>query len=130
MVYGAGGLTPRSTTGAAAARFPPMFVYRYEAMRELLYRFRDWDESPHEGVSIIHASASRPGLPDHDLLHADGAAGETTLPLKQTANLLVSPFSGQGSMTVGEQRHALEPFGHGRRAQRELRSTATTPPSR
>ena len=36
--------------------------------------------------------------------------GETTLPLKQTANLLVSPFSGQGSMTVGEQRHALEPF--------------------
>ena len=62
-------------------------------------------------VDRIHASASgRPGLPDHDLLHADGAAGRDHAPLKQTANLLVSPFRQPGAATVGEQRHALEPF--------------------
>ena len=57
--------------------------------------------------------------------------GETTLPLKQTANLLVSPFSGQGSMTAGEQRHALEPFDTvAVPSENWVRSTATTPPSR
>jgi gentisate 1,2-dioxygenase len=113
MVYGAGGLTPRFLDHRrGGGDSSPMFVYRYEAMRELLYRFRDWDESPHEGVSIEYTHPLRGGPVYRTMTFFMQMVrpGETTLPLKQTANLLVSPFSGQGSMTVGEQRHALEPF--------------------
>ena len=107
-----------------------MFVYRYEAMRELLYRFRDWDESPRGRVDRIHASAAGgPVYRTMTFFMQMVRPGETTLPLKQTANLLVSPFSGQGSMTVGEQRHALEPTRSPCPARTGC-STATTPPSR
>ncbi|WZB60419.1 cupin domain-containing protein [Achromobacter xylosoxidans] len=62
MVYGAGGLTPRFLDHRrGGGDSSPMFVYRYEAMRELLYRFRDWDESPHEGVSIEYTHPLRGG---------------------------------------------------------------------
>ena len=61
MVYGAGGLTPRFLDHRRGGGDSRPCVYRYEAMRELLYRFRDWDESPHEGVSIeyTHPLAGR-----------------------------------------------------------------------
>src|SRR5262249_28336537 len=52
-VYGQGGLLPRFVShhrGAGLAS--PMYVYRYEMMREQLERFRDWDADPHEAVMI------------------------------------------------------------------------------
>lgn len=113
MVYGIGGLTPRFLDHRrGGGDSSPMFVYRYEAMRELLYRFRDWDESPHEGVLIEYTHPLRGGPVYRTMTFFMQMVrpGETTLPLKQTANLLVSPFSGQGSMAVGEQTFALEPF--------------------
>jgi len=48
-VYGQGGFLPRFVshhrgTGAAS----PMYVYRYDMMRELLEKFRDHEGDPHE----------------------------------------------------------------------------------
>jgi gentisate 1,2-dioxygenase len=37
-------------------------------------------------------------------------AGERTLPLKQSANLLVAPFEGRGHALIDGQRFALERF--------------------
>lgn len=113
QVYGMGGLTPRfveHTRGGGDSS--PMFVYRYDAMQELLYRFRDWDGTPHEGLLIEYTHPLRGGPVYNTMTFFMQMVrpGETTLPLKQTANLLVSPFSGKGSMTVGEQRFDLEPF--------------------
>jgi len=113
QVYGMGGMTPRFVEHRrGGGDSSPMFVYRYEAMQELLYRFRDWDCSPHEGllVEYTHPLRGGPVYRTMTFFMQMVRPGETTLPLKQTANLLVAPFSGQGSMRVGEQNFALEPF--------------------
>jgi gentisate 1,2-dioxygenase len=52
-IYGAGGLMPRFVshergTGAAS----PMYVYRWDATRELLERHKDWDGDPYEALMI------------------------------------------------------------------------------
>jgi gentisate 1,2-dioxygenase len=112
-VYGVGGLTPRFVDHRrGGGDSSPMFVYRYDAMRELLYRFRDWDESPHEGllVEYTHPLRGGPVYRTMTFFMQMVRPGERTLPLKQTANLLVAPFSGQGAMTIGEESFPLEPF--------------------
>ncbi|CAB5516688.1 1-hydroxy-2-naphthoate 1,2-dioxygenasee [Achromobacter anxifer] len=112
-VYGVGGLTPRFVDHRrGGGDSSPMFVYRYDAMRELLYRFRDWDESPHEGLLIEYTHPLRGGPVYRTMTFFMQMIrpGEKTLPLKQTANLLVAPFAGQGAMTIGEESFPLEPF--------------------
>ncbi|WLW63446.1 cupin domain-containing protein [Achromobacter sp. PD1] len=112
-VYGVGGLTPRFIDHRrGGGDSSPMFVYRYDAMRELLYRFRDWDESPHEGLLIEYTHPLRGGPVYRTMTFFMQMVrpGEQTLPLKQTANLLVAPFSGQGAMTIGDESFPLEPF--------------------
>src|SRR6266700_1971454 len=52
-IYGRGGLSPRfvghdRATGAAS----PMYVYRWEPMRELLEQHKDWDGDPHEALLV------------------------------------------------------------------------------
>ena len=47
-IYGYGGLMPRfaSKQKRGAGFSSPMFVYRWEMMRELLDRHKDWDGDP------------------------------------------------------------------------------------
>src|SRR5256885_1679504 len=51
--YDHGGLRPRFLAHHRGAGFSsPMYVYRWETMRELLERFRDWDADPYDALSI------------------------------------------------------------------------------
>ena len=78
-IYGYGGLLPRFASKAkrGAGLSSPMFVYRWEMMRELLDRHRDNDGDAHDGSDgRIHRSDHwRAGIQNHDLLRADAATG-------------------------------------------------------
>jgi len=61
-VYGQGGLMPRFLshdrgTGSAS----PMYVYRWEMMRELLERFRDWKGDPYEALLVEYTDPTNGG---------------------------------------------------------------------
>jgi gentisate 1,2-dioxygenase len=111
--YGSGGLLPRFLshnrgTGAAS----PMYVYRYDMIREALERFRDWEGDPHEALMIeyVDPTTGKPVYKTITFFMQMLRPGETTLPLKQNASLTVSPFEGRGYSIVGEKRIDWEPF--------------------
>lgn len=112
-IYGSGGLMPRFVshhrgTGNAS----PMYVYRWEAMRELLEKFRDWDGDAHEGllVEYVNPTTGAPVFRTITFFAQMLRPGERTLPLKQNASLLCAPVEGQGYSIVGGQRLEWEPF--------------------
>lgn len=113
MVYGHGGLMPRFVShnrGAGAAS--PMYVYRYDMMREALEKFRDWDGDPYEALMIEYVDPTN-GLPVFKTITFFMQMlrpGEKTLPLKQSASLVVSPFEGQGHSIVGDKQIAWDRF--------------------
>jgi gentisate 1,2-dioxygenase len=112
-VYGQGGLLPRFVShhrGAGLAS--PMYVYRYEMMREQLERFRDWDGDPHEAVMIeyVDPTSGAPVYKTITFFMQMLRPGERTLPLKQSASLVVAPFEGGGHSIVGDQRIDWERF--------------------
>ncbi|WP_162913298.1 cupin domain-containing protein [Rhodospirillaceae bacterium SYSU D60014] len=108
-VYGRGGYMPRFVshdrgTGAAS----PMYVYRWEPMREFLEEHKDWDGDPYDGLKIeyIDPTNGQPIFKTMTFFAQMLRAGEKTLPLKQTASLLVTPFEGpKGYSLVDGQRH-------------------------
>lgn len=111
--YGAGGLRPRFLshhrgTGSAS----PMYVYRYDMIREQLEKFRDWDGDPHEALMIeyVDPTSGQPVYKTITFFMQMLRPGERTLPLKQSANLTVSPFEGRGYSIVGDKRIEWEPF--------------------
>lgn len=113
MAYGQGGLMPRFVShhrGAGLAS--PMFVYRYEMMRAMLEKFRDWDAGRHEGVAIEYVNPvnGQPVFRTLTFFMLMLRPGERLLPVKQSASLIVSPFEGRGFCQVGEQRIDWEPF--------------------
>jgi gentisate 1,2-dioxygenase len=106
-VYGHGGLLPRFVShnrGAGSAS--PMYVYRYDMMRELLEKFRDWDGDPHEALMIeyVDPTSGQPVYKTITFFMQMLRPGERTLPLKQSASLVVSPFEGRGYSIIGEKR--------------------------
>jgi len=112
-VYGHGGLLPRFVshdrgTGAAS----PMYVYRYDMMRELLEKFRDHDGDPHEAIMIEYVDPTTGGsiYKTMTFFMQMLRAGEKTLPLKQSASLVCSPFEGKGHSIVNGQRIEWEQF--------------------
>lgn len=113
MVYGHGGLMPRFVShhrGAGAAS--PMYVYRYDMMREALEKFRDWDGDPYEALMIEYVDPTN-GLPVFKTITFFMQMlrpGERTLPLKQSASLVVSPFEGQGHTIVNDKTIAWDRF--------------------
>lgn len=113
MVYGHGGLLPRFVShhrGAGAAS--PMYVYRYDMMREALEKFRDWDGDPYEALMIEYVDPTN-GLPVFKTITFFMQMlrpGERTLPLKQSASLVVSPFEGQGHTIVNDKTIAWDRF--------------------
>lgn len=112
-VYGHGGLMPRFVshhrgTGAAS----PMYVYRWEMMRELFEKFRDWDGDPYEALMIEYVDPTT-GLPVFKTITFFMQMlrpGERTRPLKQNASLLCAPFEGRGHSIVDGKRLDWEPF--------------------
>ena len=96
-IYGRGGLKPRFVahdrgTGAAS----PMYVYRWEPMREFLDENADAEGDPYEGLKIeyIDPINGEPVFKTMTFFAQMLRPGERTLPLKQTANLLIAPFEG------------------------------------
>ena len=112
-VYGQGGFLPRFVshhrgTGNAS----PMYVYRWEAMRELLERFKDWEGDSHEALTIeyVDPTTGQPVFKTITFFAQMLRPGERTLPLKQTASLLCAAFEGSGYSIVGEERLEWQPF--------------------
>jgi gentisate 1,2-dioxygenase len=112
-VYGHGGLMPRFVshfrgTGAAS----PMYVYRYDMMREQMHKFRDWPGDPYEGLMIeyVDPTSGQPVFKTITFFMQMLRPGERTLPLKQSASLVVAPFEGKGHSIVGDQKIEWEPF--------------------
>jgi gentisate 1,2-dioxygenase len=111
--YGSGGLLPRFLshhrgTGAAS----PMYVYRYDMMREQLERFRNWDGDPYEALMIEYVDPISGGsiFKTMTFFMQMLRPGERTLPLKQNASLLVAPFEGSGHSIIEGHRFDWAPF--------------------
>ncbi len=102
-IYGRGGLMPRFVshdrgTGAAS----PMYVYRWEPMREFLEEHRDHDGSTHEALKVeyINPANGQPVFKTMTFFAQMLRPGERTWPLKQTASLLISPFEGPAGYSL------------------------------
>lgn len=112
-IYGQGGLRPRFVshdrgTGEAS----PMYVYRWEPMREALERHRDWDGDPYEALMIEYVDpiTGGPVYKTMSYFMQMLRPGERTRPLKQTASLLVAPFSGSGFSIIAGKRIDWQQF--------------------
>lgn len=111
--YGMGGLMPRFLshqrgTGNAS----PMYVYRWEMMRGLLDKFRDWDGDPYDALTVEYVDPTNGGpiFKTMTFFVQMLRPGERTRPSKQTASLLVAPFEGQGHSVVDGQLLAWNRF--------------------
>lgn len=98
-IYGHGGYLPRFVshhrgTGAAS----PMYCYRWEPLRELLEKHRDWDGDPYEALTIEYVDPVNGGpvFKTMTFFAQMLRPAERTRPLRQTASLLVTPFEGGG----------------------------------
>lgn len=112
-IYGRGGFLPRFVshhrgTGNAS----PMYVYRWELMREMLESFRDWEGDPYEALTVeyIDPTNGEPVFKTMTFFAQMLRPGEHTRPLKQNASLLVAPFEGRGHSVVGGQKVEWEQF--------------------
>jgi len=113
-IYGYGGLKPRfaGKQKRGAGLSSPMFVYRWEMMRELLDRHRDNDGDPHDGllVEYIDPTTGEPVFKTITFFVQMLQPGQKTLPVKTTSSLLVSPFEGKGHSVVNGQRFDWKEF--------------------
>ena len=112
-VYGAGGLKARFVNHhRGVGGSSPMYVYRYEAMREMLEKHRHYEENLHEGVlfEYVDPLTGGPVYKTMTFFMQMLRPGEKTLPVKQSASLLVSPFEGRGHALIEGKRFALEQF--------------------
>ena len=113
MIYGSGGLLPRFVSlQRGAGNASPMYVYRYDMMRSMLEKFRDWDGDPHEGIMIeyVDPTTGQPVYKTITFFMQMLRPGDRTLPLKQSASLIVAPFEGRGYTLVGDKRIDWEQF--------------------
>lgn len=112
-IYGTGGMKPRFVNHVRGAGFSsPMYVYRWEAMQAILDRHADWDGDPWEAISVeyIDPTTGGPVFKTITFFAQMLRPGERTLPLRQTASLLVAPFKGRGHSIVDGQRFDWEEF--------------------
>jgi gentisate 1,2-dioxygenase len=112
-IYGHGGLKPRFVDHhRGSGNASPMYVYRWEMMREALEHHRDWDADPYEALSIeyIDPTTGAPVFKTITFFAQMLRPGEKTRPLRQTASLLVAPFEGRGHSVVDGRRIDWEAF--------------------
>lgn len=114
-IYGQGGYLPRFVshhrgTGAAS----PMYCYRWEPLRELLEKHKDWDGDPYEALTVEYVDPVNGGplFKTMTFFAQMLRPGERTRPIKQTASLLVTPFEGGGlgHTVVGGKRFDWKNF--------------------
>ncbi len=108
-IYGIGGATPRFVSHARGmSGTSPMYVYRYDMMREVLERNRDAD-SP-EGLVVEYTDPVRGGpvYRTMSFFLQMLRPGEKTLGIKQNASLLITPLEGDAGVSVGEQSYEAE----------------------
>ncbi len=112
-IYGIGGMTPRWVDHYRGGGLSsPMYVYRWDAMMEIFHRFRDEEGDPHEGLMVEYTDPTRgePVFKTITFFAQMLRPGEKTLPLRQTASLLVAPFQGSGYSIVDGQRFDWNEF--------------------
>ena len=113
-IFGYGGLMPRfaSKEKRGAGLSSPMFVYRWEMMRELLERHKDWDGDPHDTLTVeyIDPATGQPVFKTITFMVQMLRPGERSLPVRQTSNLLVAPFEGRGHSIVDGARFEWKEF--------------------
>ncbi len=112
-VYGQGGLMPRFLShDRGTGNASPMYVYRWEMMRGLLERFRDWDGDPYEALMVeyVDPTNGEPVFKTITFFAQMLRPGERTRPLKQNASLLCAPFEGGGHSIVDGTRLDWEQF--------------------
>jgi len=108
-----GGLRPRFLQHhRGAGHSSPMYVYRWEMMQELIERFKDWDGDPYEALSIEYVDplTGGPVFKTMTFFVQVLRPGEKTLPVRQTASLLVAPFEGQGHSIIDGKRFDWQAF--------------------
>jgi gentisate 1,2-dioxygenase len=112
-IYGTGGMKPRFVNHVRGAGFSsPMYVYRWEAMQAILDRHADWEGDPYEAIAVeyIDPTTGGPVFKTITFFAQMLRPGERTLPLRQTASLLVAPFKGRGHSIVDGTRFDWEEF--------------------
>lgn len=112
-IYGEGGILPRFADHKRGSGLSsPMYVYRWERMEELLDRHKDWDGDPHEALmaEYVDPTSGQPVFKTITFFAQMLRPGEKTLPLRQTASLLVAPFRGKGYSIVDGQRFDWKEF--------------------
>lgn len=112
-IYGTGGMMPRWVDHYRGGGLSsPMYVYRWNAMMEIFHRFRDEEGDPHEGLIVEYTDPTRgePVFKTITFFAQMLRPGEKTLPLRQTANLLVAPFQGSGHSIIDGQRFDWNEF--------------------
>ncbi len=112
-VYGMGGLTPRWVDHMRGGGLSsPMYVYRWDAMMEIFNRFKDIDGDPHEALMVEYTDPTRGGSVFQTITFFAQMLrpGEKTLPLRQTASLLVAPFAGKGYSLIDGKRFDWNQF--------------------
>jgi gentisate 1,2-dioxygenase len=111
--YDHGGLKPRFLQHhRGAGHSSPMYVYRWETMQELIERFKDWDGDPYEALSIEYVDplTGGPVFKTMTFFVQVLRPGEKTLPVRQTASLLVAPFEGRGHSIIDGKRFDWQAF--------------------
>jgi gentisate 1,2-dioxygenase len=112
--YGYGGLMPRfaSAKSRGAGYSSPMFVYRWEMVRELFAKHKDREGDAHDGllVEYIDPTTGQPVFKTITFFAQMLQPGQRTLPVRTTANLLVTPFEGAGYSVVDGKRHDWTEF--------------------
>ena len=106
-IYGHGGLRPRFVKhNRGSQTSSPMYVYRWDMMRDLLERHKDWDGDPYEALMVEYVDplTGGPVFKTITFFVQMLRPGEKTQPLRQTASLLVAPFEGSGYSIVDGKR--------------------------
>jgi gentisate 1,2-dioxygenase len=112
--YGYGGLKPRLAGKRArgTSTSSPMFVYRWEMMRELIERHKDDNGDSHDGLMVeyIDPTTGQPVFRTMTFFAQMIRPGHTTLPVRTTTSLLISPFEGEGHALVDGVRFEWKKF--------------------
>jgi gentisate 1,2-dioxygenase len=113
-IYGTGGYRPRFVKHQRSPHSSPMYCYRWEPLRELLEKHRDWEGDPYDALTVEYVDpvSGGPVFRTMTFFAQMLRPGERTRPVKQTASLLVTPFEGGGlgHTLIGGKRFDWQQF--------------------
>jgi gentisate 1,2-dioxygenase len=114
IMYGYGGLLPRfaGTKSRGAGYSSPMFVYRWDMVRELFSKHKDREGDAHDGLLIeyIDPTTGQSVFKTITFFAQMLQPGQKMLPVRTTANLLVTPYEGKGYSMVDGKRYDWKEF--------------------